>query len=188
MTMQHGKREPANPDHQPTATDIGRREAEALQSEHANALYAYCFLFLANAEAARDAAQEVFCRLWTHCDADRLANRAWLYKTARNHCLNTLRQGSRGSRALAAHAQLRAHRRGAPSILAQIVREEIHQRLADLVNELPIELRVPLFLRYFAGLSRSEIVDVLGVSEHVVKARLHSALKCLRRHSSLRMT
>jgi RNA polymerase sigma-70 factor (ECF subfamily) len=145
-------------------------------------------MYLGDLSSACDAAQEVFYKLLTREVTDVGAERAWLYVTARHQCLNMLRERSRRASALTARARREGVLRRPNSVLSGIVRSEVFERLSDIVANLPPELRIPLFLRYYAGFARSNIAQQLEISEHAVKARLCRALIKLRTHSSLRMT
>lgn len=160
---------------------------ETLQSNFGGELQGYCYMYLSDFDLACDAAQEVFCKALMQ-ESEVNSERAWLYRCARNHCLNTIRQHSRQTKALNGRSQIRPVEQHRLSVLSGIVRKEIHERLSEIVHNLPLDLRVPLFLRYFAAFTRIEIVQHLNLPEHTVKARLHRALKELRKHSSLRLT
>lgn len=158
---------------------------EALQAKHGDEIQQYCYVHLANVESARDATQEVFCKLQMQGTTIITAERAWLYRCARNHCLDLLKKRSREAGAMSHHAQSPTSVRQRTSVLSGLVNEEVHQRLRELVDNLPLDLRVPLYLRYIEGFSRSEIVEILEWPEHRVKARLRRALSELRKHTSL---
>ena len=165
-----------------------RGRIELLAAKYGAEIQSYCYLHLADVDSAYEAVQHVLCKALLNSDQSIDNERAWLYAIARNHCLNVIRQRLRHNRAMTGRAQLREFQSQATSILSEIVRRETDERLSEIVLALPLDLRVPLYLRYFAGFSRGEIVDLLGVSEHVVKSRLYRALKQLREHSSLKMT
>jgi RNA polymerase sigma-70 factor (ECF subfamily) len=71
------------------------RVAESYR-QYGKPVYRCCLRILRDADAARDATQEVFLRLVG--EEERMADRPtvlpWLYRVARNHCLN-LRRGRR---------------------------------------------------------------------------------------------
>lgn len=169
-------------------TEDWKTRVGTLRSNYGAEIERYCYVHLTNTDSARDAAQEIFCKLLSQGDDSIHEERAWLYMTARNHCLNIIRQSSRRTKAMIGHSQMHTKKPPRASILSGIVHKEIRQRLFDIVHNLPLNLREPLFLRYLAGFGRSEIVRILDLSEHTVKARLHNALKQLRKHTSLRMT
>ena len=58
-------------------------------------------------------------------------------------------------------------------------KEELH-RLAEAVKHLPAELRLPLVLRYYHGLSVRRVASASGLSHSQTKYRLKKALDCLK--------
>ncbi len=132
---------------------------------------------------AEDVVQEVFCKTLQSAEPPRNL-RAWLFKLARNQCLNLLRARARhGDEPL-----------GAPDLLldpaltgnlTRMVQRERRSRLMHLVNGLSPIQREVLLLRYADGLTREEIADVLGISEALVKSRLFDGIEKLRQHRSL---
>lgn len=145
----------------------------------------FCWSYLGSTEDAEDAVQEVFCKVLKASEVP--ANfRAWLYKIARNHCLNVLRGRARrpDARPLAPSAAVDADLTGN---LTRLVKQELRARMFHLVSALPVTHRESLRLRYVEGLSRGEIAYVLELSEGQVKERIFDGLRRLREHSSLMM-
>ena len=162
----------------------GDAEAGALLNElYRQAMIRFCWGYLGKVEEAEDAAQTVFCKV---IEATEVPNnfRAWLYKIARNHCLNVLRGRARrrDDRALPSESRLAADSTGN---LTRLVRQELRSRIVHLLGALPASQREALRLRYAEDLSRAEIAYVLDIPESVVKSRLFEGLKTLREHTSL---
>jgi RNA polymerase sigma-70 factor (ECF subfamily) len=153
-----------------------------------NALYRepihrFCWGYLGRADEAEDVWQEICYRVLT---AKRIPDsfRAWLYKIARNQCLNALRTRAnrRDGAPIVAESQVQDVLTGH---LTRLVKEEVHSQLASLVDSLSPEQREALRLRYVEDLSRSEIAQVLDLPESVVKSRIFEGLKRLREHASV---
>lgn len=157
----------------------GNPEAGALLDElYRDALVRFCWGYLGQVEEAEDAAQDACYKVLT---AKGIPDgfRPWLYKIARNHCLNLLRNRARHKDGVglptASHLDelLTGH-------LTRLVRKEQWDRVGELVRGLPESQREVLRLRYVEDLTRAEIAVVLEIAESLVKSRLFEGLKRLR--------
>jgi RNA polymerase sigma-70 factor (ECF subfamily) len=157
--------------------------ADLLDRLYRDAIHRFCFGYLASHEEAEDAVQDVFCKVLA---TDQVPEqfRPWLYRVARNHCLNILRTRARRreGQALPPESRLDASWTGN---LTRLVKRELRSRIGHLVAALPVASREVLQLRYTEGLSRAEIADVVGVSESIVKSRLYEGIKRLRDEASM---
>lgn len=157
----------------------GDRSAGALLEDlYRVALIRFCWGYLGRIEDAEDAVQDITCKvLSSELVPD--AFRPWLYKTARNHCLNLLRERGRrcDGEELPSGSQLRDMLTGQ---LTRLVRTEQQEHADELLRRLPESQQEVLRLRYVEGLARGEIAEVLETSEGVIKSRLFEGLKRLR--------
>jgi len=146
------------------------------------ALLRFCWGYLGRIEEAEDAVQDISCKVLSATDIPD-AFRPWLYKIARNHCLNLLRHRARHNDgpALPGVSQVYEALTGQ---LTQMVRKEARANLAEMVQSLEESQREVLRLRYVEDLSRTEIAEVLDIPESVVKSRIFEGLKKLREHAS----
>ena len=143
----------------------------------------FCRGYLPTDEEAEDAVQDVFCKV---LDADAVPDRfrPWLYKRARNQCLNAIRSLRRRGERAPLPSDTRLHRTQTGH-LTRMVNVELQERIERLLTELPAHYAETLRLRYTEGLSRGEIAEVLGTSESTVKTNLFEGLQRLRAHTSL---
>ncbi len=157
----------------------GNPEAGALLDElYRDVLVRFCWGYLGQVEEAEDAAQDTCYKVLT---AKGIPDgfRPWLYKVARNHCLNLLRNRARhkddAGHPTASHLDelLTGH-------LTRLVQKEQRDRVGELVRGLPESQREVLRLRYVEDLTRAEIAVVLEIAESLVKSRLFEGLKRLR--------
>ena len=156
--------------------------AALLDHLYRHALLRYCWGYLGSMEESEDALQDIWYKVLTASNVpDHL--RPWLYKTARNHCLNLLRRRARRKdiRPLPGASQLAESLTGH---LTKMVNKELQSRVSELVQGLPDAQRETLRLRYVEGLSRAEIAEVIETTESVVKSRLFEGLKKLREQMS----
>jgi len=63
---------------------------------------------------------------------------------------------------------------------SQALRAELQRVVQEAIQELPEIYKTVLLLRDMEGLSTAETAEVLGVSEEVVKTRLHRARLAVR--------
>lgn len=156
----------------------GARAAELLERAWRAPLLRYTEGLLGDAHEAEDAVQDVFARvLASRSFPD--SSRAWIYRIARNLCLNRLR----ARRARPLESALGEERSSAPSRtsdLTRLVRAEARQQLQSDLETLSAPQREVLLLRYVEGLAREEIAQVLELPLAVVKSRIHEGLERLR--------
>lgn len=142
-----------------------------------------CLSYLRDHADAEDAVQAVLVRAQASAALPDHP-RAWLYRVARNHCLN-LRRGlarRRDRERLPTGADVSATLAGQ---LTRMVRSEQRASLRRLLETLPPDQRETLWLRYVEELPRAEIAEVMEVSLAAVKSRLYEALTWLRGQASL---
>lgn len=153
--------------------------AVELSLRYRAALERYAAALLGDPARAEDVAQETLANVIAGDAGPGGALRPWLYKLARNRCLDLLRraQNSPTGVRLASGVELPATTTGIATRLAQRERDALVRRI---VAAMPDEYRDVVVLRYFENLSREEIGEVLGLSDAAVKGRLARGLDRLR--------
>ncbi|MBI1825303.1 MAG: RNA polymerase sigma factor [Planctomycetes bacterium] len=152
---------------------------------HANLrepLVRFCWGYLGQMEEAEDAFQEVCVRV---LESETVPEhfRPWVYKIARNHCLNLIRQRAAHGDGNILPSDSRLHKQ-LTGQLTRLVRDEMAARVADVFEQLDDIYREVLRLRYVEDLPRTEISAVLEIPESVVKSRLFEGLKMLRERAT----
>ncbi|MDP3179552.1 MAG: RNA polymerase sigma factor [Spirochaetaceae bacterium] len=154
----------------------------ALVLRYGDRLFRLCRSRLDSDEEAEDAAQDSFLRAYRSLGRFRLGESfaAWLFGIAvnrsRTRASQTAMETVKTARA-ASEAEVNAPG-GDP---AEAVEAEAEfQALRAAVASLPDELRLPVQLYYFAGLSVAEISKERGLGAEAVKSRLFRARKKLR--------
>jgi len=153
--------------------------ADVLDRLHRAALVRFATRYLGDRAAAEDVAQEALVAALGADDVAPERFRAWLYRVARNRCLNVIR--GRGRRPDG--ERLSTHADPVASLTGPLSRLFARERAADLARQLARlteAQREVLALRYVESLSRDEAAEVLGLSVSLVKSRLHEGLKRLR--------
>ncbi|MHC4697866.1 MAG: RNA polymerase sigma factor [Planctomycetota bacterium] len=187
--MKPGVEGEQGPDQSATLTLVGRlRNGDAdaaglLDHLYRDSLARFCWGYLGSMEEAEDALQDIWYKVLTASHIPD-AFRPWVYRIARNECLNLLRKRAKrkDGQELPAASQVNAYLTGQ---LTRLVKDETESRLGELVASLSDPQREALRLRYVEGLSRAEIAEVLEVPSSVVKSRLFEGLKKLRDQASL---
>jgi RNA polymerase sigma-70 factor (ECF subfamily) len=162
---------------------------ELIRATYAD-VYALCRRMLADPDEAADATQEVFVRVMRSVIGFRgdAAFGTWLHRVTVNVCLTMLRKRSK---ARAAGMVAGGTPFALPGDDAELVSADQSPadaaETADLVGrseaalaQLPEDARAVVVLRDIEGLSTKEVADLLGVTENVVKVRLHRAHARLR--------
>src|ERR671915_854102 len=143
---------------------------EALMQRYQPRLLAFCRHMLGSQEDAEDVLQEVFAASFNAiCADDRPINaRPWLYRIARNRCLNHLRRPQP-----AGQDSMDVFERDGGTSTADTVhkREEFRHIVSD-VQELPETQRTALLLREIDALSYDQIAEAMDTTVPSVKSLL----------------
>jgi len=153
-------------------------------------VYALSRRMLADPEEAADATQEVFVRVMRSVLGFRgeSAFGTWLHRVTVNVCLTMLRKRSKAREVglVAGHTPF-ALPDDESSLVSRGPLPDEAAATADLTARseaalatLPEDARTVVVLRDIEGLSTKEVAELLGVTESVVKVRLHRAHAKLR--------
>jgi len=153
--------------------------ATAFNNAYREALVRFCWGYLGRMDEAEDAAQDICFKVVAAGSAIPDHFRPWVYKIARNHCINVRR--ARARRPDDAWVSGASQICGAlTGNLTRLARDEEQSQLIAYVHALPEEVQEVLRLRYAEDLTRGEIAEVLEIPETLVKTRLFDGLKKLR--------
>jgi RNA polymerase sigma-70 factor, ECF subfamily len=138
-------------------------------------------LILGNRADAEEAVQDAFLRAWRFRDSlvSVPSIKPWLYRVVVNACYSKLRQEIPHRDQRADDAPL-ANRESGLSGPAQRAEESaVADTVLTALRRLPVSLRVPVVLRYYADLSEKDIALAIGRRQGTVKSRLHEARRRL---------
>src|SRR5471032_2879448 len=159
---------------------VEQRLEEWLEDGYAGSFRTAC-LILGNRADAEEAVQEAFLRAWRFRDSltSVPSIKPWLYRVVVNSCYSKLRQEipHRDRRASDGPLDALAATGCDPAVLAQ--RSEVAETVLAALQRLPVSLRVPIVLRYYADLSERDIALAIGRRPGTVKSRLHEARRRL---------
>jgi RNA polymerase sigma factor (sigma-70 family) len=148
-------------------------------------LLGFCRQMLGSTEDAEDVLQEVFVNAYRAILADNreIKLRPWLYRIARNRCLNHLRKPvAEGKDSMDTHPIVEA----ASTHERVQNREEFRQLLSD-VGRLPETQRSALLLREMDAMSYEEIAEAMQTTVPSVKSLLVRARIALAEESQARL-
>ncbi|HVY76958.1 MAG TPA: sigma-70 family RNA polymerase sigma factor [Solirubrobacterales bacterium] len=143
---------------------------ETIVDRYQGRLLGFCRQMLGSTEDAEDVLQEVFVNAYRAMLADEreINLRPWLYRIARNRCLNHLRKPT---------ADAQESMDMVPAVEAASTAEKVHNReefrqLLSDVGKLPETQRTALLLREMDAMSYEEIAQAMETSVPSVKSLL----------------
>ena len=159
-----------------TLEALRKGSAEAYQilyKKYNQKIYRFCLRMLIDRDAARDAFQETFIKVYEHRRDFKGKNfSAWLFTIARRTCLNTIRTRKESeSYDEFVHYTIKETNEDVG------MRDTIDRALAIL----PIALREAILLREYEDCSYQDIANILGIDVSLAKVRVFRAREILRK-------
>ena len=175
------------------ALRMGREDAfETLVRTHSGRMLSVCRRILRNDEEAKDAVQEAFVSAFRGMARFEGTSQlgTWLHRIAVNASLMRLRSRKRRPEESIddllpsfwddGHARV-PPQDFSPSALQMVEARETREFVRGCIDRLPDIYRTVLLLRDIEEMDTLETAEVLGVTEGVVKVRLHRARHALRK-------
>ena len=164
-------------------------------------LFNYSLMTCGQWEDAEEVAQETLMKVFEHFDQlqDPANVKAWVFRIARNICLTKRRKSAFAPSEEISIDQVRPSFVGDGASRAleiadwsalpdeQAISDETHEMVRGAIAELPEIYKAVLLLRDVEEMSTADAADALGVSEEVVKTRLHRARLAVRHTLDTRM-
>ncbi len=168
-----------------------RRFVEDIYIKYRKKIYCVAFNILKKEDMAEECVHDVINIVINNLDRFKLSDKNHfinlLVKCTRNAAINIYnREKKRRSFEVSMYINLNSHDFDEEETEIEIaddaenfddilITEENKKRLSELISELDVIYQDVLYLRYQMWMSNSEIAKLLGVSENVVKVRLHRA-------------
>lgn len=158
------------------------RAYEELVTEYRERVYRVAWRVLRDDDAAEDAAQEAFIRVFRHIDRfeGRSSIYTWIYRITVNIALNKLKR-DRFRRMVPLGDIVHRDRRASSNPARLAISSEVAERIDAAVQTLPEKQRAVFVLKFYEELSHAEIAEVLGCSEGTSKANYFHAIRKMRK-------
>lgn len=146
-----------------------------LVENYRKVMFGTAFLMTKDRGLAEDALQEALIQIWKHLPSLRRGEslKPWLVRIV----VNEVNRQRRKKQVPTVPLEF------APEIVddcddavAAMIRSEDHQNLRRALEQLPLEIKETVILRYFSDLTVPEVAKVMGKPEGTIKSRLSRAL------------
>jgi RNA polymerase sigma-70 factor (ECF subfamily) len=157
------------------------RAFDELYSRHAPAIRRFLFSLTWDDDAADDATQEVFCKLFKARAAYEPTGKlsTWLFRTAKNHFISQCRkERSNGQAPIQLYESIRASPKVEPDI--HLLEEYRRHSIRRAISQLPPGQRLVFVLSELEGKKYAEISEMLSIPVGTVKSRMFAAVAALR--------
>ena len=155
---------------------VARGDEGALQTlyrRYGRPIFGIGVRYLDDSDMAQDLVQDVFLKLWRRAETyerDKGTVSAWIFTIARRSAIDLQRRRARRS----ALPLEDAPEQGIDDELWQQMAED--WQVVDALLAMDTNLREPLLLAYYRGMTQREIADHLGVPLGTVKSRMSRGL------------
>jgi RNA polymerase sigma-70 factor, ECF subfamily len=130
---------------------------------------------------SEEVTQEVMVEVWRTADRfdpDRGTARSWVLTLAHRRAVDRVRAVT-AARTRELRAGACEQERPFDAVFEEVEGREEHREVFQCVSELPEQLRVPLMLAYYEGLTYAEVADSLATPAGTIKSRLRQGLRQL---------
>lgn len=148
------------------------RQFKNIYDRQAERVYRICLIYMKNESDAQDGMQEVFLRLLENpvTFKDEEHEKAWCIRTAKNYCLDQLKNFWRKKRVPMENWK--------ETVESKTPQENV---LLEMVMKLPVKYRDVLYLYYYEDYSIREISGMLERKESTIQSQLAAGRKKLRK-------
>jgi RNA polymerase sigma-70 factor, ECF subfamily len=162
---------------------VGRGDTAAyrqLVDRYLNGITRFAKRILSDQGEAEEVAQETFLRLWTEAASfePRAQPKTWLYRIARNQCIDRLRKRRSHGQAVDLDSAEQGSSEDRPSAL--FARKQTAERVERALSALPERQRAAITLVHYEGLTGAEASVVLEVTGEALESLLTRGRRALR--------
>lgn len=155
----------------------------AIYDRYGHLVFQLALKILNNRNAAEEAAQEVFVKVWNRArdyDAGRGKFSAWLTGITRNHAIDELRRNRVRPTTLEDDIALAETVANDPAPIEMAMQSQERRRIIDALQAIPFEQRRCIEMAYFEGFTQQEISDRLRTPLGTVKTRMRVGMQRLK--------
>lgn len=159
------------------------RDFEQFFKVHHGQLLRYALKFVHRHDVASDIVQDAFMKLWENRNSIfiTVSLHAYLHKVIYNLCLNYLEQMKiRAGHHEMIYAELLEKELDFYKEETSLMQQEMSDRMAQLVQELPPDYKEVVELSRYEGLKNKEIAEKLKIPLRTVETRIYRSIKQLR--------
>lgn len=159
--------------------------AELYQRYH-RILYSYGYKVIPNVALVEDAIQDLFVDLWRLRHSLSLVDsvKFYLFRSLRRKIYQLSEREKRIDTAIASSTATEFTRSSEQVMADQEQEDQLTQRLAQLVAQLPQRQLEVVTLRFYQNFKTDEIAAIMGITEKSVRNTLHKALTHLREQAA----
>ena len=160
---------------------------ELLLERHKSKIYSSIYMFVKDEDQANDIFQEVFIKIIDTLRKGKYNHEGkflqWAMRIAYNMCVDQFRRGKRYSKVSSTESFDIFDVLESPeeNMEGAMIRIQTHDRVKDLLDQLPPEQREVVILRHYADMSFKEIAGLTRVSINTALGRMRYALINMRK-------
>lgn len=160
---------------------------EILLERHKSKIYSSIYMFVKDEDQANDIFQEVFIKIIDTLRKGKYNHEGkflqWAMRIAYNMCVDQFRRGKRYSKVSPTETFDIFDVLESPeeNMEGALMRNQTHDRIRSLVDQLPEEQREVVILRHYADMSFKEIAGLTRVSINTALGRMRYALINMRK-------
>jgi RNA polymerase sigma-70 factor (ECF subfamily) len=132
---------------------------------------------LKNSLEAEEVVQDSFVKLWQAKESGKKQNKAWLYRVAKNQCLDLLRRKQLEVK-YQQHNML--NKQDEKSACDELINHELSEHISQAIETLTEPYKSLIVLRELSQLSYQQLAEVLDLNVSQIKVYLHRARKSLK--------
>jgi RNA polymerase sigma-70 factor (ECF subfamily) len=144
-------------------------------------IYNLCLRYTGNEEDAKDAAQEVFIKLYRNLSKYNFKCKfsTWAYKIAINSCIDGIRKKNTRPQTENIEGSFIFEDNAESPVDALILKESL-KNIEAVINRMPDEYKKFIVLRDINGFSYQDIAEITNLNLGTVKSKISRARQCLK--------